>query len=158
MTTISQLLKFKLDALQSPVSIVDNNGRPSLQFQRLWQKQNVALVDSIVFLAEVIDDVFDARLASGAAMATAQEALAEALAEKIGSLPRYEPISVGDDLTPRHEPRESIELLHDVDIDAPVNGEVLTFQNGVWVNQVGGGGGGGVGYPPQLGYMGWGNA
>ena len=110
-----------------------------------------------------------ANLSSGVAMATAQEALAEALAEKIGLLPRVEPFPVHDDLspqqivynfyddmTPRAEPREAISLLHDVELINPANGEVLTYSGGKWVNQAGGSGGGG--YPPQLGYMGWGQS
>ena len=81
MTTLTDLLKFKLSALDRAGSIVVQDGTPTHQFQQNWQNQGKAIEGAIQILAEAVDGILAAQAAAeaaNAAAAVAQDAAATA--------------------------------------------------------------------------------
>ena len=71
MTTLTDLLKFKLSALDRAGSIVVQDGTPTHQFQQNWQNQGKAIEGAIQILAEAVDGILAAQTAAEAANAAA---------------------------------------------------------------------------------------
>ena len=81
MTTLTDLLKFKLSALDRAGSIVVQDGTPTHQFQQNWQNQGKAIEGAIQILAEAVDGILAAQTtaeAANAAAVVAQDAAATA--------------------------------------------------------------------------------